>query len=55
MGRLNYLTTEDRLKKEFEIYGPVVSVRIVSDRNTKKSRGYAFVEFRNERDADCKY
>lgn len=54
VGRLNYTTTEDRLKREFEIYGPVEGVRVVKNKNNKKSRGYAFVEFRNERDADCK-
>lgn len=54
VGRLNYSTTEERLKREFEIYGPVEAVRVVTDKYTKKSRGYAFVEFRNERDADCK-
>lgn len=54
VGRLNYTTTEERLKREFEIYGPVEGVRVVKNKFTKKSRGYAFVEFRNERDADCK-
>jgi len=42
------------LKREFEIYGPVEGVRIVKNKFTKKSKGYAFVEFRNEKDADCK-
>lgn len=55
VGRLNYATTEERLKREFEIYGPVEWVRVVKNKFTKKSRGYAFVEFRNEKDADCKY
>jgi len=54
VGRLNYTTTEDRLKREFEIFGPVEGVRVVRNKFTKKSRGYAFVEFRNESDADCK-
>ena len=54
VGRLNYNTTEERLKREFEIFGPVEWVRVVKNRETRKSRGYAFVEFRNERDADCK-
>lgn len=29
-------------------------MRVVKNKFNKKSRGYAFVEFRNERDADCK-
>lgn len=54
VGRLSYATTEDRLKKEFAVFGPVEGVRIVRNKFTKKSRGYAFVEFKSERDADCK-
>jgi U1 small nuclear ribonucleoprotein 70kDa len=54
VGRLSYTTSEDRLKKEFAIYGPVEGVRVVRNKFTKKSRGYAFVEFKNEKDADCK-
>nr|KAJ3420814.1 U1 small nuclear ribonucleoprotein 70 kDa [Polyrhizophydium stewartii] len=48
--RLSYETSEKRLKREFEEYGKVVSVRIVRDVKTSKSRGYAFVEFSREDD-----
>jgi U1 small nuclear ribonucleoprotein len=49
VGRLNYDTSEHKLKREFEIYGPVKKVRIVTDKNGSP-RGYAFVEFEKERD-----
>lgn len=52
MGRLNYDTTQDRLYKEFNIFGSVQGVHIVKDTKTGKSRGYAFVEFRDERGAE---
>ena len=52
VGRLNYETTQDRLYKEFEIFGHVEIVRIVKNTKTGKSNGYAFVEFRDERSAD---
>ena len=38
------------MKREFEVYGPIRSVRIVVDKKTGKSRGYAFIEFEKERD-----
>lgn len=50
MGRLSYDTTEKKLKREFEQYGPIKSVRLVQDRSSAKPRGYAFIEFENEQD-----
>lgn len=52
VGSLSYSTTDDRLQKEFEIFGPVECVTIVKNKKTGASRGYAFIEFRHERDAD---
>lgn len=34
VSRLNYETTEKKLKREFEIYGPIKSIRIVKDSET---------------------
>ncbi len=51
VGRLSYSTTEERLKKEFEIFGAIDRVRLVKDLKGK-SRGYAFVTFMREREAD---
>lgn len=47
--RLDPKTTEKKLKKEFEIYGPVVNVRVVRDEKGI-SRGYGFVEFEHKSD-----
>lgn len=52
VGRLNFKTDEDRLKKEFEIFGHVKTVRIVRHHTTGKSKGYAFIEFQRERETD---
>ena len=52
VGRLNFNTSEDRLYREFQIVGQVETVRIVKDQKTRKSKGYGFVEFRDERDAN---
>jgi U1 small nuclear ribonucleoprotein len=50
VSRANYDTSESRLKREFDVYGPIKTVRIIYDRETKRPRGYAFVEFEHERD-----
>ena len=39
------------LKTEFSKYGEVVFARVNLDRETKKSKGFGFVEFQNPADA----
>jgi RNA recognition motif-containing protein len=40
-----FSTTEDELRGTFEAIGAISSVRIIVDRETGRSRGFAFVEF----------
>jgi U1 small nuclear ribonucleoprotein len=42
VARLNYKTTEEKLKFEFEKYGLIKNVRIIKDEKGE-SRGYGFV------------
>lgn len=49
VARLNYDTSESKLKREFEYYGPIKSIRMVTDRH-KKPRGYAFIQFHEKKD-----
>jgi RNA recognition motif-containing protein len=44
VGNLNYRMTEDALRELFEPYGEVVSVKIVKDRFSGRSKGFGFVE-----------
>lgn len=44
VGNLSWKTTEDNLKSLFEKMGSVVSVRIIVDQYTGKSKGFGFVE-----------
>ena len=44
VGNLNYRVREDDLKQVMEEYGVVDSVKIIKDRETGKSKGFAFVE-----------
>jgi len=48
VGSLAWATTDDGLKAFFETVGEVASARIVTDRDTHKSRGFGFVEFVDE-------
>jgi RNA recognition motif-containing protein len=48
VGSLSFNTTEEELLKEFEAFGKVDSVKIVLDRETLKSRGFAFVTMPNQ-------
>ena len=52
VGNLNYNATEDDVRSLFERYGVVNSARIMTDRDTGRSRGFAFVEMENENEAD---
>jgi U1 small nuclear ribonucleoprotein len=47
VGRLSYETNEKKLKREFEQYGSIATVKLVTDMDGK-SRGYAFVQFDRE-------
>ncbi|CEQ41133.1 SPOSA6832_02825, partial [Sporobolomyces salmonicolor] len=50
VGRLPLDVTEKELLREFEIYGPLERVRLVTDPKTGKSKGYAFLVYERERD-----
>jgi len=45
VARLSYKVTEWKLRREFEEFGPVSRIRIVTDKISGTSRGYAFIEF----------
>ncbi|XP_037493981.1 U1 small nuclear ribonucleoprotein 70 kDa isoform X2 [Jatropha curcas] len=55
VARLNYETTESRIKREFESYGPIKRVRLITDKATSKPRGYAFIEYMHTRDMKAAY
>ena len=44
VGNLSFEATEDDLREVFGRYGQVTSAKIIMDRDTGKSRGFAFVE-----------
>jgi len=38
------------LKKEFRVYGPIKKIRLIKNKETGKSRGYAFIEYERKDD-----
>jgi RNA recognition motif-containing protein len=47
VGNLSFKTTEQELQRVFEPFGEVGSLKIIIDRETFKSRGFAFVEMQD--------
>lgn len=48
VGNLSYDTTEDELQVLFNQAGTVVSVNVIKDRDSGMSKGFAFVEMKNQ-------
>jgi RNA recognition motif-containing protein len=44
VGNINYQATPEELKPLFSEYGEVLSVKIITDRETGRSKGFGFVE-----------
>ncbi|MDX1983934.1 MAG: RNA-binding protein [Bryobacteraceae bacterium] len=52
VGNLSFGSNEDDVRAMFEAYGAVDRVSIITDRDTGRSRGFAFVEMSNDEEAD---
>jgi RNA recognition motif-containing protein len=52
VGNLSYQTTEEALQTLFAEYGEVESVRLITDRYTGRSKGFAFVEMTDDEAAE---
>ena len=52
VGNLPHATTEDELRTLFSSHGHVERVSLVTDRDTGRSRGFAFVEMSDASEAD---
>ncbi|XP_075151624.1 small ribonucleoprotein particle U1 subunit 70K [Haematobia irritans] len=55
VARINYDTSESKLRREFEIYGPIKKIVMIHDPETGKPKGYAFIEYEHERDMHAAY
>ncbi|MGZ6250845.1 MAG: RNA recognition motif domain-containing protein [Candidatus Chromulinivorax sp.] len=52
VGNLSFNTSEGDLRQKFEEFGEVASVTIITDRETGRSKGFAFVEMVNAASAE---
>ena len=52
VGNLDFGVREEAIRALFETYGAVERVSIMTDRETGRSRGFAFVEMTNEGEAE---
>lgn len=52
VGSLAWATDDAGLEEFFSQFGTVASAKVVTDRETNRSRGFAFVEFENDSEAD---
>jgi RNA recognition motif-containing protein len=52
VGNLDFAATESSIRELFEPYGTVERVNVITDRDTGRSRGFAFVEMTHAAEAD---
>jgi RNA recognition motif-containing protein len=53
VGNLTFATTEAEVRQWFEAHGAVESAVLATDRDTGRSRGFAFVEMSNNSEAEA--
>jgi RNA recognition motif-containing protein len=53
VGNLSYSTGENDLRELFAAYGAVESVAVITDRDSGRSKGFGFVEFANDAEAQA--
>ena len=53
VGNLPYSVDEPDLSEKFSAYGTVESTKLITDRNTGRSKGFAFVEMETESEAQA--
>ena len=52
VGGLPYTATDDELKQFFAVIGDVTSATVITDRYSGQGKGFGFVEYADDKDAD---
>lgn len=53
VGNLSYVVTEEEIRQEFAPFGAVTSVSIIIDRDSGRSKGFAFVEMASKSEGEA--
>jgi cold-inducible RNA-binding protein len=53
IGNLSYDTTEEELRELFSAHGTVESVNLITEGGSGRSKGFGFVEFRDDQEANA--
>ncbi|MFO7523975.1 MAG: RNA-binding protein [Ignavibacteriaceae bacterium] len=53
VGSLPWSISDEELQEAFAAHGNVLSAKVVTDKETRRSRGFGFVEFENESEASA--
>lgn len=53
VGSLPFSVSNEELQKLFETYGEVTSAVVIKDKQTRRSKGYGFVEMASDEAADA--
>jgi cold-inducible RNA-binding protein len=53
VGNLSYEVTEEDLRQEFEAFGEVTSVSVITDKYSGRPKGFAFVEMATKSEAEA--
>lgn len=52
VGSLSWDTSDDVLRQAFERFGKLLEVKVITDRDTARSRGFGFITFDDPSNAD---
>ena len=52
VGNLPFALNNDQLKDTFKPHGNVISAKVVTDKDSGRSRGFGFVEMENDNEAN---
>ena len=53
VGKLSFTTTDESLEALFRQYGEVMSAQVIMDRGTNQSKGFGFVEMKDQTEAQA--
>ncbi len=51
IGNLNFRLSENELREAFEKFGEVSSAKIITDKNSGRSKGFGFIEMSDDEEA----